>query len=107
MDRLTGFIFMIGVMIACVPEGLQVTVSTALALGVVRLARRNVLVKRLSAVETLGSTTVICTDKTGTITKGEMTVRKIWINGETIEVTGVGYTPEGEFTHNEKTLRKD
>jgi Ca2+-transporting ATPase len=97
MDRLVGFLFMIGVMIACVPEGLQVTVSTALALGVVRLARRNVLVKRLSAVETLGSTTVICTDKTGTITKGEMTVRKIWINGETIEVTGEGYAPIGRI----------
>ncbi len=97
MNSVTGFIFMIGVMIACVPEGLQVTVSTALALGVVRLTRQNVLVKRLSAVETLGSTTVICTDKTGTITKGEMTVKKIWINGETIEVTGEGYAPSGDL----------
>ena len=97
MNLYTGFLFMIGVMIACVPEGLQVTVSTTLALGVVRLARRNVLVKRLSAVETLGSTSVICTDKTGTITKGEMTVRKIWIDGLTIDVTGEGYAPSGEL----------
>jgi len=97
MNLFAGFLFMIGVMVACVPEGLQVTVSTALALGVVRLAKRNVLVKRLSAVETLGSTTVICTDKTGTITKGEMTVKKIWINGEIIEVTGEGYAPFGDF----------
>lgn len=97
MNPVTGFIFMIGVMIACVPEGLQVTVSTALALGVVRLTRQNVLVKRLSAVETLGSTTVICTDKTGTITKGEMTVKKIWTGGETVEVTGEGYAPSGDL----------
>ncbi len=111
MSQLTGFLFMIGVMIACVPEGLQVTVSTALALEVVRLARENVLVKRLSAVETLGSTTVICTDKTGTITKGEMTAKKIWINGETIEVTGEGYAPSGRlYTGNQELVpgeRKD
>jgi Ca2+-transporting ATPase len=104
MNLYTGFLFMIGVMIACVPEGLQVTVSTALALGVVRLARRNVLVKRLSAVETLGSTSVICTDKTGTITKGEMTVRKIWIDDLTIDVTGEGYAPSGEL-HGSRELR--
>ncbi len=104
MNALTGFLFMIGVMVACVPEGLQVTVSTALALGVVRLARQNVLVKRLSAVETLGSTTVICTDKTGTITKGEMTVKKIWIDGETIDVTGEGYGPSGELLIGDRKL---
>ncbi|MEM3046796.1 MAG: cation-transporting P-type ATPase [Candidatus Bathyarchaeia archaeon] len=93
---------MIGVMVACVPEGLQVTVSTALALGVMRMAKRNVLVKRLSAVETLGGATVICTDKTGTITKGEMTVREIWLNGRLVKVSGEGYEPTGTFTVDER-----
>ncbi|MCJ7423963.1 cation-transporting P-type ATPase [Candidatus Bathyarchaeota archaeon] len=102
-----SILFMIGVMVACVPEGLQVTVSSALAINVLNMLKENVLVKRLSSVQTLGSVTVICTDKTGTITKGEMTVRKIWVQDRIIEVSGVGYTPEGEFTHNEKTLRKD
>lgn len=104
LSLLTVFLFMIGVMVACVPEGLQVTVSTALALGVMKMARRNVLVKRLSAVETLGGATVICTDKTGTITKGEMTVRRVWINGRLIEVSGEGYEPAGSFTADGKEV---
>ena len=70
---------MIGVMVCCVPEGLQVTVSSALAINVLKMVKQHVLVKRLSAVQTLGSVTVICTDKTGTITKGEMTVNKLWV----------------------------
>jgi len=101
------FLFMIGVMVACVPEGLQVTVSTALALGVLRMTRRNVLVKRLSAVETLGGATVICTDKTGTITKGEMTVRQIWVNGKLMIVSGRGYEPMGTFTVEGKELTRE
>jgi len=91
-------LFMIGVMVSCVPEGLQVTVSTSLALSVLKMAKHNVLVKRLSSVQTLGSTTVICTDKTGTITKGEMTVNKIWMPDFMVEVSGAGYEPVGEFT---------
>jgi len=99
-------LFMIGVMVACVPEGLQVTVSTSLALSVLRMSRQHVLVKRLSAVQTLGSTTVICTDKTGTITKGEMTAKKIWMLGLDVDVSGIGYDPIGEFAVNGRILEK-
>jgi magnesium-transporting ATPase (P-type) len=91
----SSILFMIGVMIACVPEGLQVTVSSALAINVLKMLKENVLVKRLSAVQTLGSVTVICTDKTGTITKGEMTVEKLWISNKVVEVSGVGSFTKG------------
>jgi magnesium-transporting ATPase (P-type) len=97
---------MIGVMVACVPEGLQVTVSSALAINVLKMVKENAIVKRLSAVQTLGSVTVICTDKTGTITEGKMTVKKIWVNCKVVEVSGVGYAPIGEFTCNGKALEK-
>ena len=102
MGAKESFIFAIGIIVAFVPEGLLPTVTLALAIGVKRMAKRNALVRRLSAVETLSATTVICTDKTGTLTKNEMTVRQLWIptaetkdTGE-IEVTGVGYDPIGE-----------
>ncbi len=101
----TGILFMIGVMISLVPEGLQVTVSSALAINVLKMVKENVLVKRLSAVQTLGSVTVICTDKTGTITKGEMTVEKLWVKDQTVEVSGIGYMPQGEFTVNGELLK--
>jgi potassium/sodium efflux P-type ATPase len=101
-----SILFMIGVMVACVPEGLQVTVSSALAISVLKMVKQNVLVKRLSAVQTLGSVTMICTDKTGTITRGEMTVKKLWIPDKVIEVSGVGYTPEGNFTTESGLLQK-
>lgn len=103
----TSILFMIGVMVACVPEGLQVTVSSALALNVLRMVKENVLVKRLSSVQTLGSVTVICTDKTGTITKGEMTVRKIWTVDQVVKVSGVGYTPAGNFMSGNRILGKE
>ena len=106
LDFYSSMLFMIGVMVACVPEGLQVTVSSALAINVLKMVKDNALVKRLSAVQTLGSVTVICTDKTGTITKGEMTVKKIWVNNKVVEVSGVGYAPIGEFTCNGKALEK-
>jgi Ca2+-transporting ATPase len=93
-----SILFMIGVMVACVPEGLQVTVSSALAINVLKMVKENVLVKRLSAVQTLGSVTVICTDKTGTITRGEMTATKLWVSNRVVEVSGAGYTPIGDFT---------
>ncbi|HEY9835154.1 MAG TPA: cation-transporting P-type ATPase, partial [Stenomitos sp.] len=120
MEIKESFIFAIGIIVALVPEGLLPTVTLALALGVQRMARQNALVRRLSAVETLSATTVVCTDKTGTLTKNEMTVRHLWIpvstgNGNSeqppasnsalkpkngspispalIEVTGVGYDP--------------
>ncbi|AXV37779.1 MAG: ATPase [Methanobacterium sp. BRmetb2] len=94
-----GFTFAIGLMVANVPEGLLPTVTLALAASAKKMIKKNALIKRLSSVETLGSTTIICTDKTGTLTKNEMTVRKIWIPYEVIDVTGTGYDPEGEFLH--------
>lgn len=103
----TSILFMIGVMVACVPEGLQVTVSSALAINVLKMAKQNVLVKRLSAVQTLGSVTVICTDKTGTITKGEMTVNKLYVDDYITEISGIGYTPEGYFTINGAAPNKE
>ncbi|QUQ64087.1 cation-translocating P-type ATPase [Kutzneria sp. CA-103260] len=96
-DSLTStFVFALGVMVALVPEGLPATMSVALAIGVRRMARRQALIKKLLAVETLGSTTVICTDKTGTLTRAEMTVQTVWSGGRTHRVGGVGYAPEGE-----------
>ncbi len=97
-------LLMIGVMVACVPEGLQLTISTALAVSLLEMAKKNVLVKKLSAVQTLGSVTVICTDKTGTITKGEMTVSEIWVDGRTIDIAGVGFAPIGRATVDGKEL---
>ncbi len=105
LDFVTSILFMIGVMISLVPEGLQVTVSSALAINVLKMVKENVLVKRLSAVQTLGSVTVICTDKTGTITKGEMTVEKLWVKDQTVEVSGIGYLPMGDFTINGEPLK--
>ena len=90
-------IFALGMIVAFVPEGLLPTVTLALAMGTQRMARRHALIKRLSAVETLGCTTVICTDKTGTLTQNEMTVCELWLAGRQLTVTGVGYAPEGQL----------
>jgi Ca2+-transporting ATPase len=87
----------ISLAVAAVPEALPAVVTGALAIGTTRMARRHAIVKRLPAVETMGCTTVICTDKTGTLTKNEMTVRRLYLGGEGVEVTGAGYEPEGEF----------
>ena len=89
------FLFAVGMVVAFVPEGLLPTVTLSLAMGVQRMARRNALVKKLSSVETLGCCTVICTDKTGTLTQNEMTVRQLWVSGRSLSVTGVGYAPTG------------
>ena len=119
MEVTESFIFAIGIIVANVPEGLLPTVTLALALGVQRMAKQNALVRRLSAVETLSATSVICTDKTGTLTKNEMTVRYLWVpwqpetagaeghppvgtperSPSLIEVTGVGYDPTNGTVH--------
>jgi P-type Ca2+ transporter type 2C len=92
-----SFIFAMGMIVAFVPEGMLPTVTLALAMGTQRMARRHALIKRLSAVETLGCTTVICTDKTGTLTQNEMTVRELWFAARQLTTTGVGYAPEGQL----------
>lgn len=91
-------IFGIALAVAVVPEALPAVVTISLAIGVQRMVKRNALIRRLSAVETLGSTSVICSDKTGTLTKDEMTIRKIFAAGQMLEVSGAGYDPHGEFS---------
>ena len=102
-----ALLFALGVMVALVPEGLPATLSVALAVGVQRMAKVHALIKKLAAVETLGSTNVICTDKTGTLTKAEMTVKAMYVGGQDYEVTGAGYEPVGEFVLDDATLPKD
>jgi magnesium-transporting ATPase (P-type) len=92
------FVFAIGVMVALVPEGLLPTLTLSLALATQRMARRRALVRQLSSVETLGETTVICTDKTGTLTENQMTVQRVWTLGGAFEVEGAGYEPHGRFS---------
>jgi Ca2+-transporting ATPase len=91
------FLTAVSLAVAAIPEGLPAVVTIALALGVRRMVQRNALIRKLPSVETLGSATVICTDKTGTLTQSKMTVRKIGLLDSIIDVTGDGYDPEGEF----------
>lgn len=92
------FMTAVSLAVAAIPEGLPAIVTIVLALGMQRMVKRHSIIKKLHAVETLGSTTVICSDKTGTLTQNEMTARKIFVNGKFYSISGEGYRPEGEFT---------
>ena len=106
-DILTMILWAVSLAVAAVPEALPAIVTGALAVGMYRMAKVNTIVKRLPAVETLGSTSVICTDKTGTMTKGEMTVQRIYVNDKSIKVSGIGYAPEGEFLFDGQRISVD
>ncbi|MCW1309910.1 MAG: calcium-translocating P-type ATPase, SERCA-type, partial [Candidatus Nanoarchaeia archaeon] len=101
------FMTAVALAVSAVPEGLPAVVTVSLALGARELAKKNAIIRKLSSAETLGSTTVICSDKTGTLTKGEMTVRKIFVNGEIINVSGVGYDSKGEFLKGNKQINPE
>ena len=103
-DFLTMFMVSLSLAVAAIPEGLPAVVTIAPAFGVKKMAKRNALIRRLASVETLGCATVICTDKTGTLTKNEMTVRDLWVNQTLIKVTGSGYEPFGDFIALEKNI---
>ncbi len=96
-DPLKMFLIAVSLAVAAVPEGLPAVVTITLALGMREMIRRHALIRRLASVETLGSTTVICSDKTGTLTQNQMTVTRLWVDGTTFDVTGQGYAPEGSF----------
>jgi len=99
------FITSVALAVAAVPEGLPAVVTITLAFGMKSMARRNAVVRKLPAVETLGSVSVICSDKTGTLTKDEMTVERVWADGMLFEVSGSGYEPKGEFSVKGKPVR--
>ena len=101
-----ALVFAIGVAAAMVPEGLPAQISMALALAVGRLAKRNAIVKKIASAQTLGSATVIASDKTGTITKNEMTITGCYFNAMTFSVSGLGYMPKGEILNEEGTVLK-
>jgi len=98
------FIIAVSLAIAAVPEGLPAVVTISLSLGMREMIKRHALIRRLSSVETLGSTTTICSDKTGTLTQNEMTATRLWVDGKFITITGNGYSPVGEFLIGGKTI---
>ena len=103
-DLLEMFMVAVSLAIAAVPEGLPAIVTISLALGMREMINRHALIRRLSSVETLGSATIICSDKTGTLTQNEMTVTRMWVDGQMIDITGRGYQPEGSFQINNQSI---
>jgi len=101
------FMTAVAAAVATIPEGLPIVVTITLAVGTTRMAQRHAIIRRLPAVETLGSTTVICTDKTGTLTKNEMTVTRIFDGRRIFEITGSGYNPEGEILEAGRRIHAD
>ncbi|HRZ95225.1 MAG TPA: cation-transporting P-type ATPase [Candidatus Moranbacteria bacterium] len=104
MSLYQNFLFALALAVSVVPEGLPAAISVALSLGMKRLLKDNVLAKKLNAVETLGSVSIVCTDKTGTITKNELTVTRVVLGEKIIEITGAGYEPEGNFLDNGRII---
>jgi len=98
------FLVGVGLAVSAIPEGLPAVLTITLSLGAARMAKNKAVVRKLASVETLGCATVICSDKTGTLTRNEMTVRELYVNGQTIHVTGVGYDPKGEFLKEDKPI---
>jgi Ca2+-transporting ATPase len=96
-DLIELFLFTLAMAVSAIPEGLPAAITVALAVGVSRMASRHAIIRKLEAVETLGSITAVCTDKTGTLTTNQMTVQKIFLAGRMVEVSGVGFQPEGSF----------
>jgi Ca2+-transporting ATPase len=107
IDPLEMFLVAVSLAVAAVPEGLPAVVTITLALGMREMITRHALIRRLASVETLGSTTVICSDKTGTLTQNQMTVTRMWVDGHQFEVTGSGYEPVGEFRQAGKAIDLD
>ncbi len=103
-NLLDMFMIAVSLAIAAVPEGLPAVVTISLALGMREMVKKNALIRRLSSVETLGSATVICSDKTGTLTQNAMTVTRVWVDGKSLEITGSGYEPAGDFQDKGKTV---